>query len=153
EDVAKMLHLNTIGRLSISVGSSHITAKSPLPCATLLYLIAERGNEVSRRTLVELLYPDATEEAGSHSLRQLLHRLRGKGVPLDHGAPVLLLSREMATWDVEQIDGGAPFSDEQVDALAQGYLSDFPSAFSPAFREWLEEHRSKVTMRLRRRLL
>src|SRR4051812_8774679 len=112
-----MLHLNTIGRLSINVGSSRVTAKSPLPCATLLYLIAERGNEVSRRTLVDLLYPEATEEAGSHSLRQLLYRLRDKGVPLDHGAPMLLLPREQATWDVEQIDGGSPLSDEQLDGL------------------------------------
>src|SRR4051812_31659042 len=104
-----MLHLNTIGSLSISVGSSRITAKSPLPCATLLYLIAERGNEVSRRTLIELLYPGATEEAGSHSLRQLLYRLREKGVPLDHGAPVVFLPRDKATWDVEQVDRGAAF--------------------------------------------
>src|SRR3954470_17173537 len=109
-----MLHLKTIGGLSIDVGSSRVTARSALPCATLLYLIAERGNEVSRRTLVELLYPQSTEEAGSHSLRQLLYRLREKGVPLDHGAPVLLLARELATWDVEQLDGGAEISDEQL---------------------------------------
>src|SRR5256885_203337 len=107
-----MLHLNTIGRLSIDVGSSRVTAKKPVRCAFLLYVIAERGNEISRRTLAELFYPEATEKTGSHRLRQLMHLLRGIGVPIDQGAPMFLLERDMATWDVEQIDGGAPFSGE-----------------------------------------
>src|SRR4051812_45195340 len=117
-----MMHLNTIGRLSIDVGSSQLTSKSPGPCALLFYLIAERGNEVSRRTLAELLYPEASEKAGSHCLRQLIYRLRERGVVFDHRAPVFLITREMATWDVDEIDRGVPFSNEQLDALAGGYL-------------------------------
>jgi DNA-binding SARP family transcriptional activator len=70
-----MIHLSTLGPLSIDIGTTRLGAASPGPCAAMLYLTVERGKEISRRTLMELLYADASEATASHRLRQLLYRL------------------------------------------------------------------------------
>ena len=148
-----MIHLSTIGPISIDVGSTRLTATMQQPCAALLYLVVERGQQISRRTLVEVLFPESSESAGTHALRQLVYRLRKMGVPLEGDSASVTLSRDAATWDVEALDVGGRWSDADLDSLAKGYLSDFSPQISKRFTEWLETHRSKVSTKLRRSLL
>src|ERR1051326_5035890 len=80
---ARMLHLRTIGPVSINVGSTVVNDSSPQACAALFFLVVERGKEIPRRVLVDLLFPDATEASGTHALRQLVYRLRKIGAPIE----------------------------------------------------------------------
>jgi len=69
-----MIQLHTLGEALIKVGERDIRPTSPLLFAALLYLGMERGRRVSRAALQEMLFPDANERSGAHSLRQLLYK-------------------------------------------------------------------------------
>jgi DNA-binding SARP family transcriptional activator len=148
-----MVHLSTIGPLAINVGATRVATVSQRACASLLYLVVERGKELPRRTLAPLFFPDSSETAGAHALRQLVYRLRKMGVGLDGDATSVTLPRDAATWDVEQIESRGEYSDAELDSLTRGYLSDFAPGVSDAFDEWLDGHRTTVSTMLRRSLL
>jgi DNA-binding SARP family transcriptional activator len=78
-----MLYLRTLGESVIEVGDIHLGPNAAHPFAVLLYLAFERGRRVPRAQLQELLYPHADDRAGSHSLRQLLYRVRKAGAQSD----------------------------------------------------------------------
>jgi DNA-binding SARP family transcriptional activator/tetratricopeptide (TPR) repeat protein len=148
-----MVHLSTLGPVVIHVGKKRLTAASQRAFAALFYLVVERGKEIPRRTLDQLLFPDPSKAIERHSLRQLLYRLRQMGVPLDGDSPTVTLASDAATWDVEVIESHGGYSDAELDALSHGYLSGFTVGPSPAFNEWLDMHRTTVTATLRRGLL
>jgi DNA-binding SARP family transcriptional activator/tetratricopeptide (TPR) repeat protein len=148
-----MVHLSTIGPVAIQVGKKRLTAASQRAFAALFYLVVERGKEIPRRTLDELFFPDPSEAIERHSLRQLLYRLRQRGVPLDGDGPTVTLASDAATWDVEVIESRGCYSEAELDALSHGYLSGFTVGPSPAFNEWLDMHRTTVSATLRRGLL
>src|SRR5205085_8679472 len=67
--------------------------------------------------------------------------------------PIVTLAHNAATWDVETIESRGQCTDEELESLAKGYLSDFGPSVSSGFDEWLEEHRARVSSMLRRNLL
>jgi DNA-binding SARP family transcriptional activator len=69
-----VIHLHTLGDTLIKVGEKNVRPSSPLVFGALLYLAMERGRRVPRAALQELLFPEADERSGAHSLRQLLYR-------------------------------------------------------------------------------
>lgn len=148
-----MVHLSTIGPLAIRLGSSRLAARSARTAAPLLYLVVERGKEIPRRTLIDLFFADSPEPERAHGVRQLMYRLRKAGVPVDGDMATVTLPRDAATWDVERVESGDPFTDDELHALTSGYLSDFASKASGPFADWLDGHRSTVTTTLRRSLL
>ena len=70
-----MLYLHTLGDALIKVDEKEIRPTSPLMFAALLYLGMERGHRVPRTALQEMLFPNANERSGAHSVRQLLYKL------------------------------------------------------------------------------
>jgi len=148
-----MVHLSTIGPLAIQVGSTRLTAASQRACAALFYLVVERGKEIPRRTLLPLFFPDSSEAAGSHALRQLIYRLRKLGVALDGDGASVTLPVAAASWDVESIESRGRFTEYELELLARGYLPDFDPGVSEAFDQWLDVHRTTVSTALRRSLL
>lgn len=79
----KTVTLSILGNCSIEVGDLKVKPDSPLLFFLLLYLCVEEGRSIPRSELLELLFPAAHDrQAASHSLRQLLYRLRRLGVPL-----------------------------------------------------------------------
>src|SRR5258708_4054640 len=147
-----MVHLSTIGPVTVRVGSTRFAAESQRAGALLFYLVVERGKEIPRRALLPLFFPRSSEQAGSHSLRQLIYRLRNLGAALP-GDTIVTLPQDAATWDVEAIESRGQCTDAELDALSQGYLSDFAPKVSDAFDEWIDGHRATVSTRLRRSLL
>src|SRR5881394_3651127 len=77
-----MLYLHTLGDALIKVDEKEIRPTSPLMFAALLYLGMERGHRVPRTALQEMLFPNANERSGAHSVRQLLYKLRQLGAPV-----------------------------------------------------------------------
>lgn len=144
-----MLRLSTIGPVSIRIGDVHVPPSNQQVFSALLYLTVERGKPTPRRTMVELFFPGSSEEGGSHSLRQLIYRLRKLGVQIDGDQLILSLPPRAATWDVEDLVRRGCASGEELASLARGYLGDYGVRRSPRFTQWLEEHRSQVSAQLR----
>src|ERR1051325_1378452 len=139
-----MLHLRTIGPISITAGSTVFNASSPQACAALLSLVAERGKHVPRRTMVELLFPEATSQAGGHALRQLIYRLHKLGA-IEKDTQTVWIDPTKTSWDVETVLANGTIEVDQLRALSTGYLRDYQPDISPAFDEWLEQHRTSVS--------
>lgn len=92
----KTITLSLLGRCSIEIGDQEVKPDSPLLFFLLLYLCVEGGRAVRRSELIDLIFPDgADQRAASHSLRQLLYRLRRKGVPLEFDGLQVSISPRM----------------------------------------------------------
>src|SRR4051812_16475842 len=124
-----MIRLRTIGQISVHIGDKPVAASNELIIAALLYLIAERGRPVPRKTLGELFFPDGDK----HSVRQLIYRLRNeKGAQVEGDATSVVFS-DTVEWDVEQLLARGTASDLELAALRRGYLADFAHGHSEAF--------------------
>jgi DNA-binding SARP family transcriptional activator len=143
-----MIYLHTLGDALIRVGEKDIRPTAPLVFAALLYLGMERGRRVPRTALQELLFPDADERSGAHSLRQLLYKLRQLGAPIEADAAAVSLSAttieddSSANW---QFDNDVDF----VNQLSLGLLPGYQPSLSPGFDRWLEDLRTTAATRIR----
>src|SRR5438270_12780360 len=98
-----MVYLHTLGDALIKVGEKEIRPTAPLVFAALLYLGMERGRRVPRTALQELLFPDADERSGAHSLRQLLYKLRQLGVSIEADGSTVSLPADSVCDDGEHL--------------------------------------------------
>src|SRR5881409_2052194 len=137
-----MIYLHTIGDALIKVGEKEIRPTSPLVFAALLNLGTQRGRRVPRAALQELLFPNADERSGAHSLRQLLYKLRQLGTPIH----VDSLSVEVSPEDVNErileleVLGESNGSGTNLREVLPGY----EGINSVPFREWLGVTRSAI---------
>ncbi|MEO5568126.1 MAG: AAA family ATPase, partial [Gemmatimonadaceae bacterium] len=148
-----MLRLTTIGPVAIHIGDARVPTANHQVCSALLYLIVERGQPVPRRTLIDLFFPEATEEAGAHSLRQLFYRLRKLGAELDADSAMVCVPDGSASWDVDALLAKGWAGAEELRALERGYLADYGAVHSARFSEWLDQHRAHVGGKLRHLLI
>jgi DNA-binding SARP family transcriptional activator len=147
-----MLHLNTIGPLSIHLGSTRLPIANQQAFSALFYLAVEGGKPTTRRALAEMFFPDSPFEAASHSVRQLLYRLHQKGAEIDADAKEVVMPARAVRWDVADLLTRGWASSEELDGLRRGYLHDHSLLQSERFAAWLDEHRT-VTGTLLRHLL
>ena len=147
-----MIYLHTLGDALIRVGEKEIRPTAPLVFAALLYLGMERGRRVPRTALQELLFPDADERSGAHSLRQLLYKLRQLGAPLDADASSVALQANSVhddACDLSLANGQA----KNAEKYALGLLPDYEPQLSDRYDEWLEHRRASVAADIRRELV
>lgn len=148
-----MIYLHTLGDTLIKVGEKEIRPTSPMLFAVLLYLGMERGRRVPRTALQELLFPNADERSGAHSLRQLLYKLRQLGVPIDGDSSSVVLDADQvhddAALDLELSNGQA----KNAAKYALGLLPDYSPRLSERYEEWLEQQRTAVAAKVRRQLV
>src|ERR1051326_5567218 len=132
-----MLRLRTIGEVSVEVGSTVIDSSSPHALAALFYLSVERGKQVARKTLAELLFPAADEHSAMHSLRQLIYRLRKLGAPIEGSTSATAsVCREAASWDFELLIATGQISEDQLSLITKGFLCDDALRISAKFERW-----------------
>jgi DNA-binding SARP family transcriptional activator len=148
-----MLRLSTIGSVAIHIDNVPVPPANQQVFSALFYLTVERGTPTPRRLLAEMFFPDAAGDAGNHSLRQLIYRLRKLGVRVDADQLVVSLPAAEATWDVEDLLSRGSASAEVLDSLRRGYLDDYAPRHSDRFTRWLEEHRVLVSTKLRHLLI
>src|ERR1700738_975404 len=85
--------LSILGDCVIEVGGSQVTPAAPHLFALLLVFALERQRRISRAELQELLFEqDLDSRLGSHSLRQLLYRLRRMGLCFDERSSGITLA-------------------------------------------------------------
>jgi DNA-binding SARP family transcriptional activator len=155
-----MLRLRTLGESTIEIDGVRIGPESSMLFGILIYLAIERGRPTSRARLKEMFWPDVSEANARHSLRQLVYRIRGLGLPLMATTSDISLSATLveADFDVFTSPTERSRADEldnrqanltAVDVFLQGYAP----TFSETFRVWLDQRRSIVHADMRRALL
>src|SRR5215471_7746893 len=91
--------VRTLGTVAIDIGERRIGPSSGRLFALLLYLASRRGQPIPRRVAQELLFPAAPDGHASHSLRQLLYRLRQIGAPIKADTDQLSVPLEQVSVD------------------------------------------------------
>lgn len=147
-----MIRLRTLGACVIDVGGAVVGPDAERLFAVLLYLVTERGRRTARRTIQDLLWPDASEENGRHNLRQVIYKLRQYGVELGGG------NRDVQLY-ADQV-GHDPFDALSRDAATAGdallggeageYLAGYAPGFSEPYRAWVEAQRAYAHARVAR---
>ncbi|HYD53983.1 MAG TPA: hypothetical protein VEA99_15210, partial [Gemmatimonadaceae bacterium] len=148
-----MIVLRTLGECVIEIGPHRVGPPAPHVFGALLFLGLERGRAVPRATMQALLFPEANEAKGAHSLRQLVYKLRGYGAPVVTGAEGIVLPADAVRDDVTAFL--APVEGERADIQRAGgtFLPGYVPRWSRPFAEWVEEQRDRIHARMRRTLL
>ena len=137
-----MVVLHALGQCLIRTAVTTITPRAGMCFSLASYLTHERGKRISRRSLETLLWPRMHAADASHSLSELIHKLRRKGVPIQRDdAACIWLPREAVATDVESL-GAQPLDDMARKDLS--ILPGFEPSASPAFSDLIDEWRGQM---------
>ncbi|MBI3960158.1 MAG: tetratricopeptide repeat protein [Chloroflexi bacterium] len=148
-----ILSIRTLGGAAVEVRPGFAANSSPLHFATrtteaLLLYLACQGRAVSRDLLVELLWPERSQEQARANLRLALHRLRRQidpfltvtrqSVGLNFGA---VIECDVTAFE-KHLAAGQP---EEATALYRGdFLDGFYLDDSPTFEQWALLERERL---------
>lgn len=144
-----------LGSAEITLGALTLVPDAGMFFPLALVLAQRAGERVSRAELVELLWPDATEAAGRHSLRQAMYRLRRAGLRLDDTADDLRVAPEHVVSDISAaLRHDWPFVAEPADVeRAAVLLPGFAPSENGALSAWLDQLRARLAPQYRRATL
>lgn len=151
-----VIRFRCLGECAFDVGDERLGPEAELAFALLLVLVMSGGRRLSRRQVVDLLWPATSEERARHNLRQTLYKLRQLGVPVESEAGHLRL--DPADVDAAPALGARP-DDAPPEVLLRPdvpfgeFLAGYVPRFAAPFAAWVEEQRGLVHARLRRHLL
>jgi hypothetical protein len=148
-----MLHVSTLGQSLIAAGDLRIQPSSARTFATLLYLAAEPGRRFSRAALQAMLFPDLTDASASHSLRQMVYRLRQSGTPIDSRGKEVWVYADRVRRDYDAVIAADRLTAEQLTSIQGGFLPGYAPEGNRALSEWLESYRTRSMLEVRRRVL
>jgi len=145
-----MVRLRTLGECVIEVGENRIGPDSKVVFGLLLYLGLERGKRVPRTTLMDLFWPDSSPDRAAHSLRQTIYQCRKLGAQIEASKTEVTLENSDIASDLDHIEAAG-----EGNSWAPGaeFLPGYKPDGSDAFVNWLDQHRSVVSARIRHRLL
>src|SRR4051812_39665264 len=142
------LYLKLFGGLSLidsETGAVRVTRRHRLAA---LAVLASAEGPVPRERLLALLWPDASDEGGRHSLGQVLYGLRQDVglVELVGGATDLSLDRSAIDCDLWQWREARAKSDRErmVELYTGPFLDGVRLPNADAFERWCDEERSAL---------
>lgn len=153
--MTSVVRIRAIGRTEIQLGSCRIGPESAVLFALVLYLACNASVCVSRARLLELLWPGVPEASRRHALRQLLYRLRHKGLDIALEGGGLLLDRAFVDSDLADVlSSGWPETAGAEDVVRAGtLLPGYAPALSEQYLRWLDELRERVEPQYRKAVL
>lgn len=153
--MTSVVRIRAIGRTEIQLGSCRIGPESAVLFALVLYLACNASVCVSRARLLELLWPGVPEASRRHALRQLLYRLRHKGLDIALEGGDLLLDRALVDSDLADVlSSGWPETAGAEDVVRAGtLLPGYAPALSEQYLRWLDELRERVEPQYRKAVL
>ena len=141
-----MVELHALGQCLIRTAVTTITPRADMCFALASYLTRERGKRVPRRLLEALFWPRMHASDASHSLSELIHKLRRKGLPIQRDdASCIWLPRDAAAIDIESL------SAESLETIADRDLSILPGyepRTSAEFSDWVDDWRHHMRLRV-----
>ena len=169
------LTISVLGELQVLIDNVPIQSfESDKVRALLAYLVVEADRPHPREALIALLWPDSSEEAARHNLRQALFNLRQ--VLGDHTArpPYLLITRDAIQYnrksdyslDLDQFNGYlhgweknqsrestdasslVPQLEEMVKLYKGEYLQHFSLGDSAEFEDWILVRRESLRQQM-----
>jgi hypothetical protein len=139
-----LIVLHALGQCLIRTAVTTITPRADMCFALASYLIRERGKRFPRRMIEQLFWPTMRPADASHSLSELIHKLRRKGLHIHRDdASCIWLPRDSAAIDVESL------STDTLANMAERDLSILPGYtphVSPAFNDWADDWRDHMQM-------
>ncbi|HEX6534476.1 MAG TPA: AAA family ATPase [Gemmatimonadaceae bacterium] len=146
-----MIRVRTLGKAVIEIGDTVLTPTAETLFATALYLALE-GRAVTRHDLARLIWPDATERAAQHCLRQALYKLNAFGAGLRSDRTRIVVPARSVSSDVAPVlsTKGEVELEAVADCIEGGFLPGYAPQFSLRFAEWVERKRDVVHSALRR---
>ena len=147
------IHARVLGDASISTGVTTIEPMSEIIFAAALYVVLQRKEPISRRTIQALLWPDVSDRVAAHRLRQTLLKLRQIGMPIEvSGKGHIGLNGTPVTVDYEEFLATKKFVETgNNDALVM--LPAYEPRFSEAYLEWLDAQKAEVNASMTRVML
>ena len=131
----KSVRLRILGESLIEIGDWTLEPSASHLFALLLYLCVERGKIVLRSALAECLFPESPDSA-AHNLRQLIYRLRQKGVPLGCTSATVTLPADQVSGAPEDLltqPYSAALTNSPSRVLLPGYVTP-----TSGLSNWLE---------------
>jgi hypothetical protein len=140
--------LHVLGQCLIRTAITSVTPRADMCFALASYLTRDRGKRFPRRTIEKFFWPGMHAPDASHSLTELIRKLRDRGVPIrSDDASCIWLPRDSVTLDVESLANEPPAQ------LAERDLTILPG-YSPRasanFRDWVDEWRTELQRRVLR---
>lgn len=146
EERGDVIRIRALGASEIIIGRKTIGLSAEMVFALGFYLCARAGVRLRREAVAELLWGDAEEKRGRHSLRQMLYKLRQKGLTLDEDGDELYLDPARVESDLTvALSEAWPEEARASEILAAGeLLPGLSRAAGPRFQEWLDGLRSQL---------
>jgi tetratricopeptide (TPR) repeat protein/DNA-binding SARP family transcriptional activator len=147
------ISLRALGDATIETPVATIDPSSEIVFAAALYVLIERRQPVSRRSLQAVLWPAASDRTAAHRLRQTLLKLRRVGFPIKvAGKGQISLVAESVYVDYEDfLSTRAGIERSGNDALV--LLPAYEPRFSERFLEWLDTWKADVNASMTRVML
>lgn len=137
--------LSIVGDCRIQVGDMDLTPSATHLFALGLFLSLERSRWIGRQELQYVLFGSSTKPSlASHRLRQLLYRLRAKGISLDERPSALRLSASQLADPLGLIQCLTAEERADISMSALRVLPNYAPTVSRQFAEWLEGARDTV---------
>ncbi len=149
------MHLSVLGGLRLRTATDDAVTLARRRLALLAVLAVAGDHGVGRERLVSLLWPDASDDAGRHSLEQLLSVIRRQlGESIFLGPDPVRLDPASLTSDVAQFERALEQGDLASAAALYGgpFLDSFHLTDAKEFEEWVDRERGRLARRHREAL-
>ncbi|MHB1298241.1 MAG: ATP-binding protein [Gemmatimonadaceae bacterium] len=152
ENEDTVIRLRALGASEIRIGRKRITPSAEVVFALALYLCVRAGERFTRDELTEVFWGEGREVQARHSLRQMLYRLRQKGLTLDEDGEELYLDPARVDSDLRRaLEEGWPTTAEPAEVEAAAALTPgLTRHISERFQEWLDGVRHRLAAQHRR---
>lgn len=142
-----------LGESAVQVGEYCITPEAPRLFALALYMAQAQGRWIHKSDVLDLLFPNSNAPSrAAHSLRQLVYRLRGIGIPIrTHAQSFQLEASSIRSTLVEWMELTRI---ERVDAHRNDLriLPAYEPEISSQWTDWVETTRTKALSLVQRTL-
>ena len=150
----RQVTLAIVGDCRIEVGEIDLTPSATHLFALALYISLENSRWIGRQELQNILFlPSTSPSVASHRLRQLLYRLRAKGLLFDERPSALRLNLSQIARPLAPIQNLTATERSNISLSALRILPAYAPRLSQEFAEWLDGARALLERELTTLLL
>lgn len=146
------IRVRVLGATELQIGSRRVGMNTEALFALGLYLTTRAGERIAREEILEIFWPEGAAESRRHAMRQMMYRLRQKGLELDEDGESLRLDPAHVASDLRdclQADWPERAGAAAVEAaLALG--PTFSARLAAPFLDWFDGVRAEVAAQHRK---